>query len=108
MSKRKWMPDPNHGTKQWWIDRIKRGKSKIGKKDLLAHLAGEKLSQRHAIYAYCYDCSAYYGNPEDDCKNEMCPLYPYMPYNPNRAKVKRRGAGYSKQKGDDEDDEELS
>ena len=59
-----------------------------GRKELLAFCDGEKSTMKGAIYAHCYQCLGYQDNPGDakDCENPVCPLYPFMPYSPNRQK----------------------
>lgn len=58
----------------------KYGKTAKGKKELLKHLSGEKLTFKQAIYARCYDCINYFSDGKQDCKMPACPLYPFMAY----------------------------
>lgn len=51
-----------------------------GQRDLLRHLRGERLTQRQAILAHCYDCMGFYSDGAASCLMEHCPLYPFMPY----------------------------
>jgi hypothetical protein len=60
-----------------------------GKKELLRHLRGERLSSTEAIKANCYECMGGYGDDKIDCMISACPLHPMMPYNPNRNKTLR-------------------
>ena len=60
-----------------------------GKKELLRHLGGETLTPKQMVLAKCYECMGYYADGGIDCGIENCPLYPFMPYNPNRVKRTR-------------------
>lgn len=66
----------------------KNGVLAKGKKEIIKHLNGERLSFKQAIIAKCYDCMGYCEDGKEDCKVPMCSLYPFMPYNPNKAKKK--------------------
>jgi hypothetical protein len=71
------------------INNIERyGKTSRGKKELLKHLEGGRLTLKQATFAYCYDCSGYFADGKKDCKVSQCPLHPFMPFNP--VKRKRR------------------
>lgn len=48
-----------------------------GKADLLKHLRGEKITQRQAIGAKCYECA---GGEGGVCTIRECPLLPFSPY----------------------------
>ena len=65
---------------------VERGASARGKKELLAHLYGERQAARQAIFAKCYDCACYFADGRVDCEMPLCPLNPFMAYNPNRQK----------------------
>jgi flagellar biosynthesis/type III secretory pathway ATPase len=69
----------------------KKGKESQGKRELIKHLAGQKITQKQAIMAKCYDCMGYYLDGKVDCEDTDCSLYPFMPYNPNRRKSIERG-----------------
>ena len=56
----------------------KSGKMRKGKNDLLRHLRGERISQKHAIAAKCYDCNGM--GEQYTCDLESCSLFPYSPY----------------------------
>lgn len=62
------------------------GKTAQGRKELLKHLSGGKLTFKQAIYARCYDCMGYYADGKTDCDITECPLYPFMPYKEKREK----------------------
>jgi hypothetical protein len=72
------------------IERIKNirryGKTARGQKELLKHLAGQKLTFKQAIYAKCYECLGYYADGKIDCNMPACSLHPFMAYNQNREK----------------------
>lgn len=76
-----------------YFEAVVKGPQKQGKRFLLAHLGGEAIPPRQAIAAYCYDCTGFYDDGGKDCGSKTCPLYPFMPYNPNRRKSKSGGPG---------------
>jgi hypothetical protein len=51
-----------------------------GRNEILKHLAGDRITQRQAIIAKCYDCMGFYADGRNDCGIESCSLYPYSPY----------------------------
>ena len=51
-----------------------------GRKELIAHLNGKKLTARQAALAKCYECMNAYSDGAADCRIPSCPLYPRMPY----------------------------
>lgn len=51
-----------------------------GRKELIDHLKGKRLTRGQAILANCYDCMGFYNGGMSDCRVTECPLYPYMPY----------------------------
>ena len=53
-----------------------------GRKELLKHLSGGRLTQRQAILAKCYDCMGYFTDGKEDCGIPECSLYPFMAYRP--------------------------
>jgi len=56
------------------------GKLAVGKKELLKHLAGEKLTLAQMIKAKHYECMGGFADGKIDCGMKDCPLYPRMPY----------------------------
>jgi len=54
-----------------------------GRKELLRHLEGGRLTPLQAILADCYDCTGGYVDGRADCGNTSCLLYRYMPYRAN-------------------------
>lgn len=69
------------------------GKMRSGKNDLIKHLKGERLTQRHAIAAKCYDCD---GMGETGvCDLGDCALYPYSPFQLGSGKQKGVSGGRS-------------
>ncbi|MCX5827605.1 MAG: hypothetical protein NTV58_06340 [Deltaproteobacteria bacterium] len=56
------------------------GKLFRGRKELLKHMDGERLTMKEAIIAKCYDCMGHYYDPGKDCKIQHCPLYSFMVY----------------------------
>lgn len=59
------------------IKNVTRWPKHAGKADLLKHLRGERLTQREAIRAYCYECG---GGEGGTCTIPLCPLLPFSPY----------------------------
>lgn len=72
--------------REHYIKGMEKGKLLRGKGELLAFLRGERLTQKQAIQAHCYDCQGGYSGGAEDCLSDICPLRPFMPYNPNRQK----------------------
>lgn len=60
-----------------------------GKKELLKYMDGEDLTLRQSVHAKCYECMGCFVDGKEDCKIEECPLYPWMPYNPNKIMSRR-------------------
>ena len=58
----------------------KNGVVAIGKKELEAHLRGEKLTYRQQVLAMCYGCMCGYADGRRDCCITDCPNYSSMPY----------------------------
>jgi len=57
-------------------EEVENGKTARGKKQLLDHIDGKRLTQREAIHAHCYMCMGFEPN---ECSFEECPLRPYSP-----------------------------
>ena len=70
----------------------KHGKTARGKKELLKHLDGGRLTPKQAILAKCYDCLCYMVDGRQDCKMLKCPCYPFMTFNENSQKRKSNAA----------------
>ena len=51
-----------------------------GRKELIAHKEGKRLTQRQAIYAKCFDCMGGYIDGKTDCNMPHCSLHPFMRY----------------------------
>lgn len=64
------------------LESAKSGKKRRGKRDLITHLTGKKLTWGQAIQAKCYDCNGM--GEQIDCDNLECPLLPY-------AKCRKKG-----------------
>lgn len=62
------------------IETIKRCGRFIGRKELLKHMEGQRLTQRQIIEAKCFECMGGYADGPCDCNIPGCPLYPLMPY----------------------------
>ncbi len=56
------------------------GKLARGRKELLCHLDGLRLTQRQMILAKCYECMNGYADGKADCLIRSCPLYSLMPF----------------------------
>lgn len=59
------------------------GKGAKGRSNLLLFLKGERITQRQAIAAKCYDCCGYCQDGRVECRDTTCPLYLYSPYSPD-------------------------
>jgi Zn-finger protein len=62
------------------IEAVDSAPSTRGKRHLLDHLRGERLTHRQAILAKCCECTGYHADGRVDCRMSLCPLYPFMPY----------------------------
>lgn len=51
-----------------------------GRNELIKHISGERLTQRQAILAKCFDCMGGYSDGKYNCGITDCPLYQFMPY----------------------------
>ena len=51
-----------------YLESVKKGPLKNGKKYLLRHLKGEPLTQQQAIRAHCYDCMGFYDGGGKNCR----------------------------------------
>lgn len=58
----------------------KHGLLSKGKKHLIKHLEGGKLSRSEAMQAKCYDCMGHFVDGRQDCMLEACPMFNYRPY----------------------------
>ncbi len=58
----------------------KYGKQAKGRKELIAHLEGKRLTLRQMILAKCYDCMGFFADGRVDCNIPECALYPVMIY----------------------------
>ena len=61
-----------------FIKCVEEGKQKKGWNQFKKHCKGIRLTQRHAIYAKCYDCNGFGDSLE--CDIETCALLPYSQY----------------------------
>ena len=61
-------------------DNQKPGIKALGRKELLRHLKGEKLTQKESIFGKCYECCGGYLDGKYSCEMTECPLFPGMPY----------------------------
>ncbi|HOI74785.1 MAG TPA: hypothetical protein PLO63_11650 [Syntrophales bacterium] len=66
------------------------GKSAQGRKELIKHLDGNRLTAREAILAKCYDCCGHFVDGKEDCRVTRCPLHPFMPYLESKEKQPKR------------------
>jgi hypothetical protein len=51
-----------------------------GKKHLLRHLDGQKLSRKAAMESHCYQCMGYFIDGRADCGIPTCSLFDYRPF----------------------------
>ncbi len=59
---------------------IEKSPRALGKKQLLAHMKGVKLTAKGRILAKCFECMCGYADGKRSCKEKDCSLYPLMPY----------------------------
>ena len=63
----------------------KKGKKRAGRRELIKHLEGTRITRGQAIKAKCYDCN---GMGEfGDCDMVGCPLLPFSPYNRHKRTI---------------------
>jgi len=62
------------------IEILETAPTSSGKRLLLKHLYGDKLTRNEVIFAKCCDCMGYFIDGRADCETAECPLYPFMPY----------------------------
>jgi len=78
-----------------WIE--KNGLAVQGKRELLKHINGERLTMGQMIKAHCYQCMGYFIDGKGDCGSKDCPLYPRMPYRKGGIVKRFEGRGGSKE-----------
>jgi len=59
---------------------IVEGIRAIGRSEFIKSQKGEKLTQRQAIKAFCYQCTGGYSGGARDCLCFDCPIYRFHPY----------------------------
>ena len=62
-----------------------------GKKELVKHLKGERITVGQAILAGCYSCMCGYTDGKKDCETSSCPNHPFMPYRKGGSQKLRAG-----------------
>lgn len=62
------------------IAQIEASPLSVGKRYLLAHMTGKKLTARQAVLAKCTECMNGWHDGRVDCRIPDCPLYPWQPY----------------------------
>lgn len=73
------------------IEAIKKSMPLSARKHLLAHMEGRRITVRQAVAAKCFECMNGFIDGRQDCAIPDCPLYPWMPFNPNKpAKTARK------------------
>lgn len=51
-----------------------------GKRELMRHMEGKRLTRALAMKAKCFECTGGYQDGAADCGIPDCPLHPYMPF----------------------------
>ena len=68
---------------------VKECPESVGRAKMVKHLQGkERLTQKEAIQAFCFECLGGFKDGRNDCEVKDCPLYPFMQYNPNKIAAK--------------------
>jgi len=62
------------------LKQLERDPMSKGRTQYRRFLNGERLTQREAILAKCYDCDGGHSDGKYDCEVPSCPLRSYMPY----------------------------
>jgi len=60
------------------LESAKSGPRRSGRKWLIAHLEGHKITRNQAIQGKCYDCDGM--GDSGECCIETCTLYPFSPF----------------------------
>lgn len=66
--------------KAYLLEQAKKDIQTPGRRHYIRFLNGERLTQREAILAKCYDCTSGHSDGKYDCEVPTCSLYPLMPY----------------------------
>ena len=72
----------------------KAGPLRRGKRWLIKHLEGGKISRAQGVEAKCYDCLGM--GDQGDCDQESCPLYFFSPF---KIKVLAKSEGMTTKEG---------
>lgn len=51
-----------------------------GRKELIKHLKGGKITRKQAMDAMCFQCMGYFSEGRQDCKTPECPMFNFRPY----------------------------
>lgn len=62
------------------LEQVEKCGNRTGKRDLLRHLRGERISARAQQRAKCFECMNGYLDGLADCGITACPLYQNMPF----------------------------
>ena len=73
------------------LESAKSGPRRAGRKELITHLEGGKISRPGAVKAKCYDCDGM--GDSGECDITVCPLYPFSPYKPRIRRVSAKSRG---------------
>jgi hypothetical protein len=65
------------------LESAQTGKHRAGRTEIIRHLTGNRLTQRQAIKAKCYDCNGM--GESNECDVTECSLHPYSPYGGKRS-----------------------
>lgn len=57
-----------------------KGLETPGKRYLVKHIKGERITLRQAVMAKCFECMCGFADGRQDCKITVCALYPWMPF----------------------------
>ena len=66
------------------IDSAKKAPKRAGKRELIKHLEGGKITRSQGVRAKCFDCNGM--GESNKCDIVTCPLYPFSPYRQKAAK----------------------
>ncbi len=75
---------------EWLLKSARSGKLRAGKNSLIKHLTGNRLTQRQAISAKCFDCNGM--GESNSCDLVSCPLLPFSPYRDKGEIISTAGA----------------
>jgi len=70
------------------LKEIEKMPQSAGKTYMTKYLKGAKLTTSQAIKAHCFCCEGYHLDGKVSCELKDCALFPFMPYNKSKQKLR--------------------